>query len=90
MEILIMNDGTEVNGHILPNGDGITIFVYLNDKTVIEGVLLFSDRQKSKKVTAMYHGSEKVYEGYTEVYSASHEFGNCNLVMRKAGFSDDT
>ncbi len=86
MEMLILNDGTEVNGHILPNGDGITIFVYLTGKTVIEGVMLFSDREKSKVVTAIDHGAEKVYEGYTELYSASHEFGNCNLVMRKAGF----
>lgn len=83
MEILILNDGTEVNGHILDGGDGQTIFVYLDGKTVIEGVLLFSDIEKISRITEHNHGEEHIYEGYTELWSASHEFGNCNLVMRK-------
>lgn len=83
MEILILNDGTEVNGHILDGGDGKTIFVYLDGKTVIEGVLLFSDIEKISRITEHNHGEEHIYEGYTELWSASHEFGNCNLVMRK-------
>jgi len=47
-------------------------------------VTLFSDPEKTKKIVAMNHGSKHTYKGYTEIYSASHEFGNCNLVMRKA------
>ena len=82
MEVLILNDGTEVNGHILDSGDGRSIFVYLDGKTVVEGVTLFSDRNKTSRITATNHGEEHVYTGFTELYSASHEFGNCNLVMR--------
>lgn len=84
MEVLILNDGTEITGHILDNGDGIMIFVYLDGKTVVEGVTLFSDPEKTKKITANRYGEVRVYEGYTELWSASHEYGNCNLVMKKA------
>lgn len=83
MEILILNDGTEVNGHIHISGDGQAIFVYLTNKTIVEGVLLFADSAKTNRIVAQDHGTETVYEGYTEIYSASHEYGNCNLVMRK-------
>ena len=84
METLTLNDGTVVNGHILDSGDGIMIFVYLDGKTVVEGVTLFSDPEKTKKITAKRHGEVHVYEGYTELWSVSHEYGNCNLVMKKA------
>jgi hypothetical protein len=83
METLTLNDGTVVNGHIIDNGDGRTIFVYLDGMTVVQGVTLFADPAKSKKVTAMNHGTEHVYEGYTELDHASHEYGNCNLTMRR-------
>ena len=83
MEVLILNDGTNVNGHIIDSGDGQTIFVYLDNMSVIAGVMLFSDAEKTAKITAMNHGVEHIYEGFTEIWSASHEFGNCNLVMRK-------
>lgn len=85
MEVLTLNDGTTVNGHILDGGDGQTIFVYLDGMSVVEGVILFSDAEKTRKITAMNHGEEHIYEGFTELWSASHEFGNCNLVMRKGG-----
>lgn len=84
MEILILNDGTEVNGTILESGDMQTIFVYLDSMSIVDGVMLFSDEEKTAKITAMNHGAEHIYEGYTKLWSASHEFGNCNLVMRRA------
>lgn len=82
MEILILNDGTEVNGHIMEDGDGMKIFVYLDGKSVIEGVMLFTP-ERASRITARNHGEEHVYEGYTDLWSASHEYGNCNLVMKK-------
>ncbi len=81
METLTLNDGTEVNGHCLE--DDRNLFVYLDGMTVIQGVTLFSDPEKTRRITAKNHGNEHVYEGYTDIYSASHEYGNCNLVMRK-------
>ena len=83
MELLILNDGTEVTGHIMADGEGLAIFVYLDGKTVYEGVMLFSDAEKARRITAMFHGDEHVYEGFTELWAANHEFGNCNIVMRK-------
>ena len=83
MEILTLNDGTEVNGHILDGGDGQTIFVYLDGMSIVQGVTLFSDSDKTCKIVAISYGTEHVYNDYTELWSASHEFGNCNLVMRK-------
>ena len=83
METLTLNDGTVVTGHILASGDGERIYVYLDGMTVVHGVALFGDPTKTSRIVAMNHGTETVYEGYTDLYSASHEFGNCNLVMRK-------
>ena len=87
METLILNDGTELTGHILESSDGMSIFVYIDKMSVVNGVMLFSDPEKTEVITAMNHGEEHVYRGYTQVYAASHEYGNCNLVMRKADVS---
>ena len=87
METITLHDGTVVNGHILDNGDGRTIFVYLDGMTVVQGVMLFADPEKSKRITAHNHGVEHVYEGYTDLYHASHEYGNCNLTMRRGAYA---
>ena len=81
METLTLNDGTVVNGHCFE--DDTNLFVYLDNMTVVQGVMLFSDPNNTSHIVAMNHGTEHVYDGYTEIYAASHEFGNCNLVMRK-------
>lgn len=83
METLTLYDGTTVNGHILDGGDGVTIFVYLDEMDLLAGVTLFSDSAKTTRITANNHGVEHLYAGYTVLWSASIEFGNCNLVMRK-------
>ena len=82
METLTLNDGTVVDGHCIE--DDRNLFVYLDGMTVVQGVMLFSDPENTNRIVAMNHGTETVYEGYTEIYAASHEYGNCNLVMRKA------
>lgn len=80
-EYLTLRDGTVLDGHCME--DDRNLFVYLDGKTVVEGVTLFSDPGKTGLITEYNHGTEHVYEGYTEIYSVSHEFGNCNLVMRR-------
>ena len=82
METLTLNDGTELNGHCIE--DDRNLFVYLDNMTVVQGVTLFADPNKSRRIVAMNHGVQHVYEGYTELHAASHDYGNCNLVMRKA------
>ena len=83
METLKFVDGTVVNGHILENGDGRTIFIYLNGMSLIDGVMLFSNTENVETITAMNHGTETVYEGYTQIITANIEFGNCNLTVRR-------
>ena len=83
METLTLKDGTVVNGHILDSADGLKIYVYLDNMPLVDGVILFSDSAKTEKIIAMNHGTEKEYRRYTEICSASNEFGNCNLVMKR-------
>lgn len=81
METLTLNDGTVVTGHCIC--DDNDLFVYLDGMSVADGVALFSEPERTNRIIAENHGQTHEYTGYTEVYSASHEYGNCNLVMRK-------
>lgn len=81
METLKLNDGTELTGHCIE--DDRNLFVYLDGMTIVHGVTLFSDPEKTRIIVELNHGHQHIYEGYTELFAASHEFGNCNLVMRK-------
>ena len=83
METIRLNDETVVNGHILDNGDGMIIFVYLDGMSLADGFRLFSDTNRTARMIAMNHGVQHVYDGYTEITAVNGEFGNCNLTMRK-------
>lgn len=83
METITLNDGTVVNGHILEDGYGQMIFVYLDGMNLMQGFMLMSDSAKTSVMTAENHGVEHVYNGFTEIISINSEFGNCNLTMRK-------
>ena len=83
METITLNDGTELQGHILENGDDRIIFVYLDGMSLMDGYALMSDRNKTIRMTALNHGNEHVYDGFTEIDAISSAFGNCNLTMRK-------
>ena len=83
METIRLNDETVLNGHILENGDGLIIFVYLDGMSLTDGFRLFSDPNRTVHMVAMNHGVQHVYDGYTEIVAASSEYGNCNLTMRK-------
>ena len=82
-EQLTFADGTTAEGHILPDGMGIRIYVYLDGMGLSDGYALMSDQEKVGTITALNHGETAVYEGYTDIIAISTEFGNCNLVMRK-------
>ena len=82
METIILTDGTLLNGHILEDGVGELIFIYLEDVSLPEGYALFSDKTKVSRIVASYHGEETVYTGYTELWAISNEYGKCNVVMR--------
>lgn len=83
MEILTLADGTQLNGTVLPDGDGLTIFVYLTGISLVEGVQIFSHPERIRTITTLSHGNETVYTGFTELRSVDTEFGNCNLILRR-------
>lgn len=83
METLTLANGRKLDGSILPNGDGLTIFVYLYGLSILEGATIFSNKGNIATITAMNHGTETVYEGYTEMTSINNEYGNCNIVLRR-------
>ncbi len=82
-ETITLNDGTEINGSVIENGDGRIIFVYLYKMKLTDGFALFSDPNKTIRMIAMNHGNEHIYEGFTEISAINSEFGNCNLTMKK-------
>ena len=83
VKTITLNDGTILVGTVLPDGEGIKIFVYLDKYPLLNGVVLFSDPEKTSRIIAMSYGHEYIYEGFTEVIAANNEYGNCNLVMRR-------
>lgn len=83
MEQLILNDGSVLDGHIIENGDNLTIFVYLDNMSIDSGFLIMRDTAKTSRIRAINHGVEHVYIGYTKIKAISSDFGNCNLTMTK-------
>ena len=83
METLTLVDGTELDGHVLESGDERIIFVYLTGMSLAEGYTTFSNAENVSTITAMNHGTEHVYEGYTEITAINTEFGNCNITLRR-------
>ena len=81
METITLNDGTIVNGHCIETDTAL--FVYLDNMPLVNGVVLFSDPEKTDTLIAVNHGVQAVYENYTVLYAASSEYGNCNLVMKR-------
>lgn len=83
METITLNDGTIVDGHCIKTDDAL--FVYLDGMNMIEGVMLFNDPEKTRRMVELNHGVEHIYSGYTQITAASAEYGNCNIVMRRGG-----
>lgn len=82
--MLILNDGTVLNGSIMPNGDDRIIFVYLKGLSLAEGFAIFSDPGRVRKITEKIDPeTEREYNGFTVITAINTEFGNCNLTLRR-------
>lgn len=79
METITLNDGTVVNGHCIQDGD--TLFMYLDGKTIAEGIALIDGN--TERIEEINHGNTHTYEGFTELYAVSHEYGNCNIILKR-------
>ena len=83
METITLNNGTVLDGHIMPNGDDRIIFVYLTGISLADGFAAFSNPANISTITEINHGNEHIYRGYTELKAIDSEFGNCNITLRK-------
>lgn len=83
METLTLIDGTMLDGHILDNGDGRIIFVYLTGMSLAEGYQAFSNAENIRTIVENNHGEEHTYKGYTEIIAINAEYGNCNITLRR-------
>lgn len=83
MNSIKLSDGTIIeNAECLY--DDVHLYIYISGMSLVEGVTVLSDPEKNRQITAMKGETIlRVYEGYTELYAASMEFGNCNLILKK-------
>ena len=66
METITLNDGTILNGHILEDGFGQRIFVYIDGMSLMQGFMLMSNASKTSVMVANNRGTEHTYTGFTD------------------------
>ena len=82
--MLTLNDGTELNGHLVETDS--RLFVYVYDLTLAEVFELLNDPEKTKKIKAVRYGAEQVVRGYKHLSSVSEESnGQMISAMLKKG-----
>lgn len=72
-EKLTLNDGTELAGHVIE--DGMNLFVYLDNNTILAAFPILSDPEKTENIVAFRNGQTTEYTGYTHLKSISEENG---------------
>lgn len=70
-EKLILNDGTELAGHAIEDGD--VLWVYLDNMTMVTGGPLLMDPEKTKIIKADRYGEKATYIGFDHLYCISEE-----------------
>lgn len=82
-EIILLNDGTELNGYAL--ADGEWLFVYLHDIDIGTAFRLFYDPAKTRRIRTDRYGEKAEFTGYTELDSIGRgSMQSINLAMKKA------
>lgn len=74
--------GIEYAGHCILTDT--RLFVYLDGMTILEGFAIVSAPHALDSILEKSYGRETVYAGYTEITAISGEYGNCNIVLKKA------
>jgi hypothetical protein len=82
-EKLILNDGTELEGHVLESG-GTLYFYILQEMTLREAFDLMDDPEKTEAITAEAYGNTKEYDGYNLLYCISLENGLISGGLKRA------
>lgn len=72
-EKLILNDGTEIAGHLLETET--RLFVYVYELTLAEAFEVLNEPEKTAKIEAEQYGQQKTVRGYNHLVSISEEAG---------------
>lgn len=73
-EMLTLNDGTELNGHMIETET--RLFLYIYDMQMDEVFNLLYDSEKTKKIIADRYGEKTTVKGYKVLMSISVETGD--------------
>lgn len=80
-EKLILNDGTEIAGHLIETSGVLLLYMY--DITFEKAFELLNDPEKVKKIKAERYGSITTIRGYKELYTITKEIGLISAGLRK-------
>ncbi len=72
VEILTLNDGTELNGYAEENNGKLS--VYIHEKTMQEVFEMLSDKTKTSKIISEKNGDTHIFKKYTHMYSITEAF----------------
>lgn len=81
MEKLILNNGDELQGHLIES-DG-RLFLYMQGITLEEAFGLLIEPENTKVITEERYGNKKTVRGYTRLYSISDENGMICAALKK-------
>ena len=82
-EKLILNDGTELHGHLIETDS--RLFLYIWEKTLEEAFNLLIDPEKTKKIVEDRYGNITTVRGYKKLMSISEESGGMIASSLKKG-----
>ena len=74
METLTLNDGTELNGHLIETET--RLFLYIYEKTMAEVFGLLIEPENTRIIKENRNGTIKTIRGYKHLMSISDEGGN--------------
>ena len=72
VEILTLNDGTELNGYAEENNGKLS--VHIHEKTMREVFELLSEKTKTSKIISEKNGDTCIFKNYTHMYSITEAF----------------
>ena len=80
-EVLILNDGTELAGHLLESGE--KLYLYVTGVTLREAFELLDDPEKTKAIRAERYGAQSEYKGYKHLFCIREEADQVSAGLRK-------
>ena len=81
MEKLTLNNGDELQGHLIET-DG-RLFLYLNGISMADAFGLLIDPENTKIIRAERYGQKTTVRGYKTLYSISNENGQTCAALKK-------